>query len=73
MRGFVGRPGWQPIAWMNPAGTVLGQTQMVNDDVRGKFILSPGAGLALVVISPTGTTPLFIPVASYREYAADTE
>ncbi len=70
---LAANPGWQPIAWMNPAGTVLGQTQMVNDDVRGKFILSPGAGLALVVISPTGTTPLFIPVASYREYAADTE
>lgn len=66
-------PSWQPIAWMNPANTVLGQTQLINDDVRGKLELPPGAGLALAVISPTGTTPLFVPVLSYREYATENE
>lgn len=66
-------PRWSPIAWMNPAGTVLGQTQMVNDDVRGKICLPPGSGLALAVISPTGTTPLFAPCGTYREYSGDIE
>lgn len=66
-------PGWGPLAWMNPAGTVLGQTQMVEQDLRGKIILPPDTGLALAVISPTGTTPLFGPVGSWREYATDTE
>lgn len=66
-------PGWAPLAWMNPAGTVLGQTQMDNSDIRGKIMLSPDSGIALAVISPVGTTPLFAPYAAYREYAADSE
>lgn len=66
-------PGWAPLAWMNPANTVLGQTQMVEQDLRGKIVLPPDSGIALVVISPTGTTPLFAPLAAYREYAADIE
>ena len=64
---------WHPIAWMNPANTVLGQTQMIADDIRGKIVLPPGCGLGLCVVSPTGTTPLFAPIASWREYAADLE
>lgn len=66
-------PSWSPIAFMNPANTLLGQTQMINEDVRGKIILAPDTGLALAVISPTGTTPLFVPCGSVREYAADNE
>jgi len=65
---------WTPIgAFMNPVGTVLGQTQMDSRDHRGKFIIPPGCGLGLAVISPTGTTPLFTPYASWREFAADLE
>jgi hypothetical protein len=65
---------WWPVAWMNPAGTVLGQTQMDSGwDVRGKLVIPPGCGLAMCVISPTGTTPLFAPFASWREYASDLE
>lgn len=70
---LLNTPGWSPLAWMNPAGTVLGQTQMVNDDVRGKIMLAPGTGLALTVISPTGTTPLFAPCGTYREYSGEIE
>lgn len=64
---------WFPLAFMNPAQTVLGQTQMELRDLRGKLLIPPGCGLALAVISPTGTTPLFAPYASWREYAADVE
>lgn len=66
-------PGWAPLAFMNPAQTVLGQTQMEDQDLRGKIALSPGMGIALAVISPTGTTPLFAPYGSYREYQSDME
>lgn len=64
---------WQPVAVMNPANTVLGQTIIEARDIRGKMIIPPGCGLALALISPTGTTPLFGPYAQWREYAADVE
>lgn len=65
---------WLPIGcFMNPAGTILGQTQMDQRDLRGKLCIPPGCGLGLAVISPTGTTPLFTPYASWREYVADNE
>jgi hypothetical protein len=70
---LAANPGWDPIAWMNPANTVLGQTQMINDQIKGRIILPPDSALALAVISPTGTTPLFVPHASWREYSADIE
>ena len=64
---------WFPIGQMRTTGTVLGQTQIVGDDLEGRLIIPPGCGLALCVISPTGTTPLWTPVATWREYAADLE
>jgi hypothetical protein len=64
---------WLLHGFMNPAQTVLGQTQMENRDIRGKLVIPPGCGLAMAVISPTGTTPLFAPYASWREYATDLE
>ena len=66
-------PGWSPLAQMSTAGTILGQTIAEQRDVKGRIALAPDSGLALVVISPTGTTPLFAPYATYREYASDTE
>lgn len=68
---LVANPSWAPIAWMNPAGTLLGQTQMLSDAYDGRCCLPPDTGLALAVISPSGTTPLFAPIGVYREYAAD--
>ena len=64
---------WILGGFMNPAQTVLWQTQMESRDLRGKGVIPPGCGLALAVISPTGTTPLFTPYAMWREYAADLE
>ncbi len=64
---------WIPIGQMRTIGTVLGQTQIVGDDLKGRIAIPPGCGLALAVISPTGTTPLWTPVATWREYAADTQ
>lgn len=64
---------WLLTGFMNPAGTVLGQTQMENRDIRGKIAIPPGCGLGVAVISPTGTTPLFSPFFSWREYATDLE
>jgi hypothetical protein len=64
---------WLATAWMSPVGTVLGQVQMINWDVRGKLCIPPGCGLGLCVISPTGTSPLYAPIATWREYATDPE
>jgi hypothetical protein len=65
---------WFPLCQMNPAGTLLGQTYMDTwVDLRGRMMIPPGCGLALVVISPTGTTPLFAPFAAWREFSADLE
>lgn len=64
---------WTPLGFMNPANTVLGQTQMENRDIRGKMIIPPGCGLALAVVSPTGTTPLFAPYGVWHEQTSDNE
>ena len=42
-------------------------------DIRGKYIIPPGCSLALAVVAPAGTTPLYAPYASWREYVADLE
>lgn len=49
----------------------MGVTQA--NDIRGKLIIPPLCGLALAVIAPTGTTPTYAPVISWREYVADLE
>lgn len=64
---------WLLQGFMSPAQTVLGQTQMENRNINGRLCIPPGCGLALAVISPTGTTPLFTPYASWREYSCDLE
>jgi hypothetical protein len=64
---------WYPLAWEDIANTLLGQTQLVDRDIRGKIEIAPGGGVALAVISPTGTTPLWGPVGTWREYESDNE
>ena len=64
---------WYPLCSMDQIGTVLGQTHIVQRDIRGKMCIPPGCGMALGVVSPTGTTPLWTPVGSWREYNADME
>jgi hypothetical protein len=70
---LAANPGWAPLAWMNPAGTVLGQTQMVKEKINGALMIPPGCAIALAVISPTGTTPLFAPYGRLREYMTSPE
>lgn len=70
---LAANPGWAPLAFMNPAGTLLGQTQMDQRDVKGRIGLSPGTALALAVVSPVGTTPLFAPYGTIRDYPSDME
>lgn len=70
---LTGNMGFSPLAFMNPANTLLGQTQMEQRNLDGRYCISPGTGLALAVISPVGTTPLFAPYASWREYVTDLE
>ena len=64
---------WFPVAAMDQIGTVLGQTHMINKDIRGKMCIPPGCGIGIAVVSPVGTTPLYTPVGSWREYLADLE
>ena len=66
---------WFPIAVMNPLNTLLGQAvfDSTGFTLKGALVIPPGCGIGLAVISPTGTTPLFTPFASWREYAADME
>jgi hypothetical protein len=65
---------WLLAGQMNPTGTILGQTAIgPNLDTRGKLIIPPGCGLAFAVISPTGTSPLWAPYATWREVATDIE
>jgi hypothetical protein len=64
---------WMPLCAMDQIGTVLGQTQIVQRDIRGKLVIPPGCGLGLNVVSPTGTSPLWSPIGSWREYSTDLE
>jgi hypothetical protein len=71
---LVGTTGyWHPIAFMNPSDTLLLQARMEQRDIRGGYCIAPGCGLALVTISPTGTSPLFAPYAGIREYATSAD
>lgn len=64
---------WFPLAYELLGMTVLGQTQMELRNLGGQFSIPPGCGLGLAVISPTGTSPLFSPYGSWREYIGDLE
>jgi hypothetical protein len=58
---------WTPIAVNGSANTAVGSVMCVNEAVDGKIIVPPNSGLALAVISGTGTTPLFAPVFQWVE------
>jgi len=61
-------PFWDVLAETPSTNTAVLSVDCVNRDVRGKIALPPGQGLALAVCSPAGTTPLYAPFGSYREY-----
>lgn len=45
----------------------------VRYDLGGAIALQPGQGLGLAVLAPTGTTPLYAPVARWVELESDME
>jgi hypothetical protein len=69
---------WAPIAFgVSKDGVVavppVGMGVAEQRDIRGKYCIPPGCSIALAVIAPAGTTPLYAPYASWREYVADIE
>lgn len=68
-------PNWFPIA-SNPSPNVTafaGSTYLENRNIAGRIAVRPMQGLALNVIAPAGTTPLFAPFAEWCEYGSDME
>lgn len=64
--------GWRILA-KGDTNTAILSTAALNTEVNGEIVLRPGQGLALVVTSPAGTSPLYVPHCVYSEYAADIE
>jgi len=65
--------GWVGLAESVSAATAILSVACMNRDLRGKLIVPPLCGLALVVTSPTGTTPLYTPAGSWTEIELDNE
>lgn len=68
-------PNWFPIA-ENPSPNVTAfaaSTFLVNRNIQGGIAVPPGYGLALAVVAPAGTTPLFAPFAEWIEVDTDME
>ena len=69
---------WAPIAFgVAKDGVVavppVGFAPAEQRDLRGKYCVPPGCGLALACLAPTGTSPTYGPYATWREYIADME
>lgn len=58
---------WYPIADNSTNATAVGEGICINRNLLGKIVIPPKTGLALAVVSPTGTTPLFAPVGHFTE------
>lgn len=65
--------GWRQIAKGDSANTAVLSVAVENRDIKGKIVIPPGQGLALAVLSPAGTTPLYAPVGSWAEIDATLE
>ena len=72
----------QPTApnWMNLANSAdanvaafPGSVYLENRNLQGALVVPPGQGLALDVVAPAGTTPLFAPFARWIELETDLE
>lgn len=64
-------PFWYPVATNVNTATAVLSTHVMNWDVRGRIIVPPVQGLGLYVSSPAGTTPLYVPSASWVELESD--
>lgn len=50
-----------------------GSTFLEHRNLQGSLVLPPNQGLALNVVAPAGTTPLFVPFATWVEIETDLE
>lgn len=66
-------PAWFPIAYHGYTPTAINSVLAIDANVKGKLMLPPLTSLGLAVLSPAGTTPLFVPHASWVEAAQDLE
>lgn len=68
-------PTWFPVA-SNPSpnvGAFPGSATLERRDLAGAIAIPPGYGLALDVLAPAGTAPLFAPFARWIEQETDME
>lgn len=66
-------PTWSIIARDDSANTVALNVIAYNDRLGGGIIVPPLKGLGLCAIGPTGTTPLYAPMAQWTEFELDLE
>ncbi len=66
-------PKWAPIAKSDSANTAVLSVGAENRDLRGRIAIPPGCGLALAVLSPAGTTPLYAPYGVHYEIESTLE
>jgi hypothetical protein len=66
-------PAWFLVAKSDSANTAVGAVAAVNFELKGGLMVPPGKSLGLATLSGTGTTPLFIPVATWTEGEQDLE
>lgn len=68
-------PVWTPIATNISANATAfaGSTSLEHRALSGALAVPPGQGMALAVVAPAGTTPLFAPFARWIEIETDME
>jgi len=66
-------PPWFIIARDNSPDTALLNVMAFKDEMHGALIIPPLRGLALCAIAPTGTSPLYAPMAEWTEIELDLE
>lgn len=65
--------GWREVAKSDSANTAILSVAAINPEINGEMVIRPLCGLALVVTSPAGTSPLYVPHVVYGEYQVDIE
>lgn len=66
-------PAWFHVAKSESANTGVGSVMAFNDQLKGGLMLPPLTGLGIATLSGAGTSPLYIPVATWTEGAQDLE
>lgn len=66
-------PLWFPVSALPPVAATVGGQSIPPVEPKGKIIIPPKQGLALVVFSAAGTTPLFLPMVEWVELESDLE